>query len=669
MASATLSWYSVNSTGDVLTFSGDKFQVSGDVDVVDGGNYLREGVPIFGAGGGVGEEGGDNVSLPIGSFIPYPWPASETDLPFGFLKCDGRYVSQVAYSQLFAVFGTKYGIPPAPFDTTHFYIPNFSNHIVKFVGTGGAQSTDYLPIGSIFILPWTLDPYPEGYLKCDGTEKTTEDYPLLSRVIGNTFGTPSDGNNFVLPNIFNHGIKYKITTDSENGSVTPWISVPNTDHIYYPSKVGIGTAQPDRLFHTAGNVRLGSFDFYGKGPSTNRQSVFFIPDDETRGTPDTDEPGGTNNSSGFGIIFNGDSVNDIHGLGPGQFGICSFDGNQNKTAVNAVTIEKDGKVGIGTTTLTSKFTAFSSDFTGYFQSDSVSDSQKIFQVQGGVNTGLVVTGSGWVGVGTVPIVPFEVFSGLDKKFYNDYEYFENGGDQIIEKFVPTIENPFDTRTIAIRTNGSIWVDNGARFIASSDERIKRNFSKIDDGKALSMLRLIEPYNYKYVDRRQGNMEVFGFLAQQVREHFPEAVALTKGFIPNVYRRIRPDFRGLKLDIASEVWNKLSLGETVRLKVFTKLGEKVLTVQRGEEWVYFSKGDLTGYDLSPEGEIFVYGFEVTDFHTLDKNYLFTINFAATQELDRKVQTLENEKMLLVQKVLELDSKLTALNSKLVERGLI
>jgi hypothetical protein len=42
---------------------------------------------------------------------------------------------------------------------------------------------------------------------------------------------------------------------------------------------------------------------------------------------------------------------------------------------------------------------------------------------------------------------------------------------------------------------------------------------------------------------------------------------------------------------------------------------------------------TALDVS---EAFVYGREIPDFYTLDKNAIFTINVAATQELDRQLQ---------------------------------
>ena len=47
-------------------------------------------------------------------------------------------------------------------------------------------------------------------------------------------------------------------------------------------------------------------------------------------------------------------------------------------------------------------------------------------------------------------------------------------------------------------------------------------------------------------------------------------------------------------------------------------------------------------------IYCYGKEVDDFHALDKNKLFALNFSATQELIRKVELLEQEIMLLKNK---------------------
>jgi hypothetical protein len=37
------------------------------------------------------------------------------------------------------------------------------------------------------------------------------------------------------------------------------------------------------------------------------------------------------------------------------------------------------------------------------------------------------------------------------------------------------------------------------------------------------------------------------------------------------------------------------------------------------------------------KIFVYGVEIDDFHTLSKEYIFTLNVCATQELHRIIQS--------------------------------
>jgi len=64
---------------------------------------------------------------------------------------------------------------------------------------------------------------------------------------------------------------------------------------------------------------------------------------------------------------------------------------------------------------------------------------------------------------------------------------------------------------------------------------------VDDGEALIKLRSLQPKKYKYVDQvTHGDTEVFGFIAQEVREILPEAVALGKDVVPDVYSLVTPD---------------------------------------------------------------------------------------------------------------------------------
>jgi uncharacterized protein (UPF0335 family) len=53
----------------------------------------------------------------------------------------------------------------------------------------------------------------------------------------------------------------------------------------------------------------------------------------------------------------------------------------------------------------------------------------------------------------------------------------------------------------------------------------------------------------------------------------------------------------------------------------------------------------GWGEAGVGRVFVYGREVSDFHTVDYEALSTLNISATQELFRKIERLESENAVL------------------------
>ena len=69
------------------------------------------------------------------------------------------------------------------------------------------------------------------------------------------------------------------------------------------------------------------------------------------------------------------------------------------------------------------------------------------------------------------------------------------------------------------------------------------------------------------------------------------------------------------------------------------------------------------DKSIEGDkCFIYGKEINDFHTLSKEYIFTLNVCATQELHRQIQQqslLIQQQSLLIQ---DLQNRLSILENK-------
>ena len=59
------------------------------------------------------------------------------------------------------------------------------------------------------------------------------------------------------------------------------------------------------------------------------------------------------------------------------------------------------------------------------------------------------------------------------------------------------------------------------------------------------------------------------------------------------------------------------------------------------------------------KVFCYGKEVDDFHTLDKNKLFALNFSATQELDKLHHIQKNKIIELKHTVAELQKEINYL----------
>ena len=109
-------------------------------------------------------------------------------------------------------------------------------------------------------------------------------------------------------------------------------------------------------------------------------------------------------------------------------------------------------------------------------------------------------------------------------------------------------NSLNGRQTAIKTNnGGIWSD-GFSIIVSSDRRIKENIVDVSDNKALNMLRDISCCWYNYKDRvEKGNERALGFIAQQVKEHLPEAVSIQKNIIPDKMKKIQTSWNDTKIN--------------------------------------------------------------------------------------------------------------------------
>ena len=133
--------------------------------------------------------------------------------------------------------------------------------------------------------------------------------------------------------------------------------------------------------------------------------------------------------------------------------------------------------------------------------------------------------------------------------------------------------------------------------------------------------------------------MYGFIAQQVEEHFPEAVGRMKDFIPNIYALL-PYTCINGIATFTNVPDLSGIFQRIRIIDYSDTEYDLQIVSVGANTISVDMGNTTlQCDPSQPNMLFVYGTEVSDFHTLNKSSLFTINFAATQDIDRIIQQQE------------------------------
>jgi hypothetical protein len=182
------------------------------------------------------------------------------------------------------------------------------------------------------------------------------------------------------------------------------------------------------------------------------------------------------------------------------------------------------------------------------------------------------------------------------------------------------------------SSGDIWC-NGGHIIASSDERIKKNITKIDN--SLDVIMKIKPCKFNYIDEvNNGTANVYGFISQEVEEIIPEAVSPQKEYIPNIY------CLGFCLNNIITLSSRISPVSPDIIKVGSNI--KIIDYNGKEILCQITK--IIGPDIFTvnsnftTSKLFVYGTEINDLKTLDKDTIFSYNVSATQELSRKIDAL-------------------------------
>ena len=228
--------------------------------------------------------------------------------------------------------------------------------------------------------------------------------------------------------------------------------------------------------------------------------------------------------------------------------------------------------------------------------------------------------------------------------------------------------------LSLRVRGRSWFEDYT--FHSSDSRIKKEIEDIPDKLALEQVRNIPCRYYKYVDTYgKGDSRTIGFIAQEVNSVLPMAVSIKTGIIPNVYTNI--------LDVTWEEITETNTETGIEIKKH-KMRTSTITPISGVKYKFYvsntendevekivnGNDDNTFTFKQQWTNVFCYGREVEDFHTVDKNKLFALNFSATQEIDRvqqqeliKVKDLEIENFLLKERVKGLESKMNDVLNRL------
>ena len=278
--------------------------------------------------------------------------------------------------------------------------------------------------------------------------------------------------------------------------------------------------------------------------------------------------------------------------------------------------------------------------------------------------------------------------------FSKYKSYNNTDthDSFVSINYDTIENATTAANSSdvLAINGGVFV-NGTITENTSDKRIKNNINDVDNSEALEIIKKIPCKYYNYISKNVGTE--CGFIAQDVKQHFPMAVTVRKNIlIPSEYREINTNFIPVWFN---ESENKIAPnriysanGQEITKRKYKIVIEDLSNNSMDSKYRFYLDKNLKGYiELKPietpktflfdnaVNYLFVFGKYVDDFNALDKDQIFALHHSGIQELNKiqeskktKLTELKTENNVLKTEIETLKGQMDNILQRLTNSGI-
>ena len=247
---------------------------------------------------------------------------------------------------------------------------------------------------------------------------------------------------------------------------------------------------------------------------------------------------------------------------------------------------------------------------------------------------------------TQPLAPLDVAAGTSTSYNaGNITYFYANSITGTNSGTSKSDNYSIISRGSMMVNGNLVITSAATF---SDMRLKTNIQPIYNEYAIDTIRKLKPSQYTFKDTIfHGNNINHGFIAQDVKKVFEPATSTIKKFIPNIYELA--DISNYLITLHNANTNQfvfdVANNEPVFLKLYDRFNVEHITQL---DTIHNSKQfSITTKMPDTDSPVFVYGQEVNDFLTINKDDIFTLAVSALQTIDIELQ--ETKKILKQQEI--------------------